>query len=283
MSYEQDLTLDDQPFHTLYSGFARHHKPQSLIIPSLKHYTIRMQLEGSAHVWMKDHYEPMKPGHLLMLPPQHYYDLKVGYRAPEQLEPLRKVHSLDYYIILNGPWVDQWWQKHSPTMLSYHAIDDRMLSIWREITQEQRTADHKLNEIVKHLSFVLFHMIERALALPNHKRHPISQVAQQMKQFIEVNATESFTVQDVAEHVELSPSRAAHLFKDNYQQSIMDFVIDLRLSMACERIQHGYMSLEQIAEMCGFKSYTYFHRTFRNRMGLSPSQFRDQRQWQGDA
>ncbi|MGZ9585226.1 AraC family transcriptional regulator [Paenibacillus marinisediminis] len=274
---------EEQPFYTLFSGYARHSKPHSLIIPTLKHYTIRIQLEGSAHSMIGDHYESMKPGHLLMLAPGHYYDLKIGYQSPERLEPLNKVHSLDYYMILNGPWVDSWWEQHKPPMLSYHAIDDRMLSIWREITQEQRQSGTSINDIVMHLSFVLFHMLERALAHPILNQSRMSQSAQMMKNFIEQNATESFTVLDVAEHVKLSSSRAAHVFKEAFQQSIMDYVIDLRLNMACERIQHGYMSLEQIAEMCGFQSYSYFHRTFRTRLGLSPSQFRDQRQLKDEA
>ena len=268
---------DEHPFHTLYSGYARHGKPQSLVIPSLKHYTIRMQLEGSAHCLLNEQYESLKPGHLLMLAPGFHYDLKIGYRSPELLDPHKKVHSLDYYIILNGPWVDRWWETHHPPVLSYLAMDDRMLNIWREISHEQRISGGKINDIVRHLSFVLFHMLERALNQPLGQPR-MSQAAHRMKQFIEQYATESFTVQDVADDVKLSPSRAAHLFKESFQQSIMDYVIDLRLQMACERIQHDYMSLEQIAEMCGFQSYTYFHRTFRNRLGLSPSQFRDQRQ-----
>lgn len=269
---------DEQPFYRLHSGFARHRTPQSLLMPELKHYLIRIQLEGTAHVLIDGEYVLMKPGHLLLLPPDYYYDLKIGYRDPEQLEPHKSVHSLDYYIIINGPWVASWWKQHCPPYLSYHAIDDRILSIWRELTQELRISNSTINDISMHLTYVLFHMFERALAQPVQKHSRNFQTAQAMKQFIEQNATETFTVQELANHVNLSPSRAAHIFKEEFQQSIMDYVIELRLSMACERIHHGYMSLEQIAEMCGFQSYSYFHRTFRNRLGLSPSQFRDQRQ-----
>lgn len=272
------FSLEEQPFITLHSGFARHRTPQSLVMPALKHYLLRFQLEGTAHAFIDNNYELMKPGHLLLLPPDEYYDLKIGYRNPEHLEPHKTVHSLDYYMIINGPWIERWWKNNRPPYLSYHAIDDRMLSIWREITQELRISNSSINDISKHLTYVLFLMFERALAQPmqNHSRN--FQTAQAMKQFIEQHATETFTVQELADHVKLSPSRAAHVFKEEFQQSIMDYVIELRLSMACERIHHGYMSLEQIAEMCGFQSYSYFHRTFRNRLGLSPSQFRDQRQ-----
>ncbi|MNT70655.1 HTH-type transcriptional regulator GadW [compost metagenome] len=44
--------------------------------------------------------------------------------------------------------------------------------------------------------------------------------------------------------------------------------------MARERIIYSPMPLEHIAETCGFANYTYFHRQFRKRFGMSPKQFR---------
>jgi AraC family transcriptional regulator of arabinose operon len=35
-------------------------------------------------------------------------------------------------------------------------------------------------------------------------------------------------------------------------------------------------NLERIAESAGFGSYTYFHRVFRSKYGISPKQYRDQ-------
>ncbi|MCG7410114.1 AraC family transcriptional regulator [Paenibacillus sp. ACRRX] len=272
----------EQQFPILHAGYARHRKPLSLVIPSLKHYIIRIQLEGSAHIRTHDQYVPILPGQMIMLGPKQHYDLKIGYKDPETMETMTKVHSLDYYMMVNGPWIEKWWLDHQPPWLSNHAIDDRMLAIWREIMQEQRLPENHMNDIVRHLTFVLFLMFERALQHPhmNSLDDRTTQLAHRMKQYIEINATESFSIQDVAESVQVSASRASHLFKDVFQQSIMDYAIEVRISMACERILHGYMSLEQIAEMCGFQSYSYFHRTFRNRLGLSPKQFREQRQFQ---
>lgn len=271
-------------FSRLYAGYARHRKPMHMHIPTLKHYLIRLQIEGSAHIVMGDQYLSMSPGHLLMLMPGESYDLRIGYKNPATFEPHAKIHSFDYYLIINGPWLDAWWDKYQPASLSAHALDDRMLTLWREIMQEQRLQEMHMNDIVMHLTFALFQMFDRKLKLQDIENIDIrtTRLAHQMKQYIDRNLIESFTVNDVAQSVELSASRAAHIFKAEFQQSIMDYAIDARISLACERIQHEYMSMEQISELCGFQSYTYFHRTFKNRMGLSPRQFRDQRQLQGE-
>ena len=34
------------------------------------------------------------------------------------------------------------------------------------------------------------------------------------------------------------------------------------------------MTLEQVSESSGFNNYTYFHRVFRSRFGMSPKEFR---------
>ncbi|WCF09671.1 AraC family transcriptional regulator [Paenibacillus thiaminolyticus] len=272
----QDISL-------LFAGHARHSKAMTLVIPDLKHYLVRIQLEGSGHAWLNGGYQELKPGDLLMLAPGGYYDLKIGYRNPDVSDPLRKVHSLDYYMILNGPWVDQWWAKQERPGKSAIGIDDHLLSLWREIMQEQRLfGSIKVNDIVKHLTFAFFGILGRTLTERTHpsflNMNRTAQLAHSIKQYVEVHATEPFSLQDAADSVQLSVSRASHVFKETFQQSIMDYAIQVRITLACERILHGYMPLEQIAEMCGFQSYTYFYRTFKNRMGLSPRQFRDQRQ-----
>ena len=273
----------DKDFTLMFSGYARHSKPMSMVIPELKHYLVRIQLEGSAHVWLEDRFEAFKPGDMLLLAPGQYYDLQIGYRNPGTLDPLPKVHSLDYYFIINGPWIASWWNKRERPGKAVLGIDDRLLSLWRDIMQEQRLfGSNNMNDIVRHLTFAFYHMLDRTLTERSHpsfqnmKRS--TQLAHQMKHYIEMNATEAFTLNEVAEAVQLSVSRASHIFKETFHQSVMDYAIHVRLTMACERILHGYMPLEQIAEMCGFQSYSYFHRTFKNRLGLSPRQFREQRQ-----
>lgn len=62
--------------------------------------------------------------------------------------------------------------------------------------------------------------------------------------------------------------------KKMFGQSIMQYGQHIRLSMERERILFSKMSLEQIAETCGFNSYTHFYRVCRAKYGVSPREFR---------
>jgi AraC family transcriptional regulator, arabinose operon regulatory protein len=81
-------------------------------------------------------------------------------------------------------------------------------------------------------------------------------------------------LEQVAMHVGLSVSRAVHLFKSVFDQSMMQHTIEVRLALARERILYSSFTLEQIAESCGYASYSYFHRMFRARFGISPKAYR---------
>lgn len=93
-----------------------------------------------------------------------------------------------------------------------------------------------------------------------------------MKHYIAERATHPLRVDEVARHAGPSPSRAAHLFKSVFRQTIMEYAIEVRLSIASDGMKFTTMTLDKIAETSGFSSYTYFHRVFRAKYGVSPTQ-----------
>ena len=99
-------------------------------------------------------------------------------------------------------------------------------------------------------------------------------MAYRIKHYIEENASYMFKLEDVATHVGISISRAVHLFKQTFGTSIMQYTLDVKLDMARERVIFSPLSLENVSETSGFANYTYFHRVFRARFGMSPKQFR---------
>jgi AraC family transcriptional regulator of arabinose operon len=69
-------------------------------------------------------------------------------------------------------------------------------------------------------------------------------------------------------------SRAVHLYKEVFGQSIMQHALEVKLNLARERIIYTDMPLDIIAATSGFANYTYFHRVFRRHFGLSPKEYR---------
>lgn len=268
--------LPDHPSEILMSGYSTHTKPFIMNErQGLPMYLFRMQTEGSCEAWVRDRFEPIIAGDLLMYGPGEPYELRVGASVP----PSAKIHSTDYFIMCQGPWLDAWWNGNggqARAIKTYIGLDESWISLWRQIILEKRRIRDADPYIAEHLLRLLCLTLDRAVkerttASPSSR----SYVAYRLKHYVERHAIEPFTLEEAASSVDMSVSRASHLFKDTFGQSIIDYAIEVRLSLACERIRFSSMTLEQVAETTGFHSYSYFHRTFRARMGMSPKEYRE--------
>ncbi|RKN43740.1 helix-turn-helix domain-containing protein [Streptomyces hoynatensis] len=85
------------------------------------------------------------------------------------------------------------------------------------------------------------------------------------------------TVESLAAHVALSPSRLAHLFAEQLGQSPMRALRDARLRHAAQLLEATGLPVERVAAASGFASPYHFSRVFRQRYGLPPRDWRARR------
>jgi len=72
----------------------------------------------------------------------------------------------------------------------------------------------------------------------------------------------------------LSPSRLAHLFREQVGVSIVRWREDQRIILAKHLLTTTRMPVSTIADTVGYPDQLYFSRVFRKRIGLSPSRYR---------
>ncbi|GIN74285.1 hypothetical protein J14TS2_47600 [Bacillus sp. J14TS2] len=242
----------------------------------VKSYLIRLQTEGTALVLADDQTINTEAGSLLLLPPGTIYELRVekSEGISNKREHPNHIMSGDHYLFCQGSWIERWWGRYPKPICVNIELQESLLTLWRTLTLEQRRQD-KDNELISYLLRALCLHLDRAIkeTTPSYR---LIYTASRMKRYIERHVSHPFTVEDVARHVNLSASRAAHVFKEYYGKTIMSYALEIRLSGAVDRMKHTTMTLEEIAHNSGFRSYTYFHRVFKDRFGLSPSQFRNQ-------
>lgn len=82
------------------------------------------------------------------------------------------------------------------------------------------------------------------------------------------------TVRELSAESCLSQSRFIHLFKEVTERSYTDFIIDIRIEKAKELLLGSSLSVREIAEAVGFENQNYFSRCFRNRVGISPREYK---------
>jgi AraC family transcriptional regulator, arabinose operon regulatory protein len=227
-------------------------------------YLFRLQTEGSCEVELNRRKLEIKKGDLLLIKPGDEYELRIE----------EGQNSGDYYLFCEGSWVKEWWNRSPKPSVTRIDLDEKLLSLWRHIIiEERRPSTDKNKELTDYLLQALCLTLERAV---NETSPAFSRpyVVTKMMRYIEEHATILFKIEEVAQHVDLSISRAGHLFKSNVGKTMIEYALEVRLSAAINQMKYTSMSLEQIAEICGFGTYPYFHRVFKKKYGVAPGIYR---------
>jgi AraC family transcriptional regulator of arabinose operon len=228
-------------------------------------YLFRLQTEGFSDVMVKGKKVTVEKGDLLLIKPGDHYELHIT----------ESQHSGDYHLSCEGPWIDEWWSRSTKPDVSRINLDEQLISLWRQIMIEKRHPSSNDNEeLTEYLLRALCLYIERSIneTVP-HPRHPYP--VTRMMRYIEEHATSALKVDDVANHAGLSISRSVHLFKSSVGKTMIEYALEIRLAAAVERMKYTSMTLEQIAEDCGFGSYPYFHKVFKRKYGIAPGSYRN--------
>lgn len=87
---------------------------------------------------------------------------------------------------------------------------------------------------------------------------------------------EDWSVQRLARHVAMSPSRFAARFSEALGVSTMAYVAKWRMNVACRKLVLARNGIDQIAAEVGYESLAAFSRAFKKHVGLSPAAWRAQ-------
>jgi len=92
--------------------------------------------------------------------------------------------------------------------------------------------------------------------------------------FMEREKHTKLTDRTIAEKVNMGTSTFVRLFKNNLRYSPSRFLLDLRLKHAAEMLSHTDLSIEDIAQKCGFTDRYHLTRLFPKKYGTTPAAFR---------
>ena len=92
--------------------------------------------------------------------------------------------------------------------------------------------------------------------------------------YIESHLSESqITNAQLAEIVGLSETHFRSLFTRHYRISPRQYVLNVRIEKAKQLLLDRRNTLAQVAELCGFSSLYHFCRSFKQRTGMTPTQY----------
>lgn len=99
------------------------------------------------------------------------------------------------------------------------------------------------------------------------------------KEYIDTHfADDMLSVPLLAEVAEISEVYLRKLFKQQYHMSPAQYLISVRIKKAKQLLKYRFLTLDECASQCGFSTVQYLCRVFKKSTGMTPSEYRNQKQ-----
>ena len=96
----------------------------------------------------------------------------------------------------------------------------------------------------------------------------------QLHMNIKNNPSSPRSVPEMAKQLHICPRHLQKIYQNRFGISCMDDVIQNRLLLAKDKLEHSSSPVYQIAEQCGYVNTEHFSRQFKKHFGISPQAYR---------
>lgn len=92
--------------------------------------------------------------------------------------------------------------------------------------------------------------------------------------FMRENIENRISLEEICKHLDYSPSYFSAIFKKSTGYSPIQYMLQLKIQMACQLLDYSNMKINQICYKIGIDDPYYFTRLFTKIMGKAPSEYR---------
>lgn len=133
------------------------------------------------------------------------------------------------------------------------------------------------DEIIDHYMHILLYRLSEQIENGNDtvKSNPMYLKLLAIRSRIYNEPQKEWTIDRMCRELNISASYFQHLYKNTFQVSCMNDVINARVEQAKFYLLQSVMSIGTIAEICGYKNEIHFSRQFKKLKGLSPRDYRE--------
>ena len=158
-----------------------------------------------------------------------------------------------------------------------YEVFDGYLSI---MTEEMRKRDAFCSDVVLHLSQILLINLYRLFQAGGNGEHLISNghIFRLALDYIDAHYKENLNLDSIASACFANKYYLSHLFSRMKGCSIGSYLQQKRFEEACRLLAETDLTIKDVAKEVGFNDAAYFGRAFRQKLGITPTQFRLERQ-----
>lgn len=151
--------------------------------------------------------------------------------------------------------------------------DSQVIAVLDEILQ--KISESKVETIYDNSILAYkFLMILQKYLKQNGTSNARQESIQLCLEYIAREYAKNISLTDIAESCHISPFYLSKYFKDVVGESPIQYLTKIRIRNSLSLLKDTDLSIEKIAQQCGFSSANYFAKVFKKQQLISPSEFR---------
>ena len=132
-----------------------------------------------------------------------------------------------------------------------------------------------LNQCYKNLYNIICNLQHDAMLTTPYSPPKTKQLASSGLEYIMKNISNvDLSIESISNYLNITPEYFRKIFKNIYGLSPKKFIINKRIEKAKELIASNEFKLNDIVNICGFSSFSYFSSEFKKITAFSPSEFK---------
>ncbi len=238
-------------------------------------YEVYYLISGKRRYFIKDKVYEIRPGDLVLIPPQ------VVHKVSNSIENREGDFHARYLLSFSESSLNQSLKKRF-TRYYYH-LD-------KKDSQYIKTLIEKMGEDIKyyddyslqlynaHLTELLIYLLRNYSQIedsPTESKSRINHILDEIAQYIYENQSDnSLSLSRIAEKFGFSKEYLSKKFKDTFKCGYSEFLTNTRLATSIKLLTMTSLSVKEIAVKCGFKDSNYYNAVFKKKLGITPIEYR---------
>ncbi len=226
--------------------------------------------EGSMTIHIDDLKHKLAPDHVALLLPGH----------EEYFEFSKRLETLHSYVHIRPSALATDTQLRLSSLQRILPTSKAMENLIHQAITSNTIILSTRSQILETLALqLLWHYIGEAEALGVKQGIETNQRVPKAQLYIHDHLAQDLDLELIAEAVNLSKNQLIRIFKKELGISPINYLWQLRTSVALESLKHSGLSIDEITERCGFASRYHLSRKVKEHSGLAPAEYRRQ-YWQ---
>ncbi|MBS7260738.1 MAG: response regulator [Treponema sp.] len=122
--------------------------------------------------------------------------------------------------------------------------------------------------------FIMARAVEAVTAISKTKKETENPLITKVRTYINMHLSSDFSLEDAALYAGVSSFYLSKLFKEEMNDTFVNYVTELKMEKAAHLLRETDMSIKEITNATGYNDQNYFSKIFKNKYEMSPSEYR---------